>query len=53
MVSADVVVAEDDETARTLAIPYGVWVHDRADRVRSYELLAKIWGSWRLLVSSR
>ena len=26
MVSADVVVAEDDETARRLAIPYGLWV---------------------------
>ena len=27
MVSADVVVAEDDETARHLASPYGRWVH--------------------------
>ena len=27
MVSADVVVAEDDETARRLAAPYGHWVH--------------------------
>ncbi|MGK5682770.1 LLM class flavin-dependent oxidoreductase [Actinoplanes sp. URMC 104] len=26
MVSADVVVAEDDETARRLATPYGLWV---------------------------
>ena len=26
MVSADVVVAEDDETARRLAAPYGLWV---------------------------
>lgn len=26
LVSADVVVAEDDETARRLAIPYGLWV---------------------------
>jgi alkanesulfonate monooxygenase SsuD/methylene tetrahydromethanopterin reductase-like flavin-dependent oxidoreductase (luciferase family) len=27
MVSADVLVAEDDETARRLATPYGLWVH--------------------------
>ncbi|MFJ1705970.1 LLM class flavin-dependent oxidoreductase [Kitasatospora sp. NPDC088346] len=27
LVSADVVVAEDDETARHLASPYGLWVH--------------------------
>lgn len=27
LVSADVVVAEDDETARRLASPYGLWVH--------------------------
>ena len=27
MVSADVVVAEDDETARRLALPFGLWVH--------------------------
>ena len=27
MVSADVLVAEDDETARRLAAPYGRWVH--------------------------
>ncbi|WIM98896.1 LLM class flavin-dependent oxidoreductase [Actinoplanes oblitus] len=27
MVSADVVVAEDDETARRLALPYALWVH--------------------------
>jgi alkanesulfonate monooxygenase SsuD/methylene tetrahydromethanopterin reductase-like flavin-dependent oxidoreductase (luciferase family) len=27
MVSADVVVAEDDETARRLAAPFGRWVH--------------------------
>ncbi|MCO8270286.1 LLM class flavin-dependent oxidoreductase [Actinoplanes sp. TRM 88003] len=27
MVSADIVVAEDDETARHLASPYGRWVH--------------------------
>lgn len=26
MVSADVIVAEDDETARHLSIPYGLWV---------------------------
>ena len=26
MVSADVVVADDDETARHLATPYGLWV---------------------------
>ncbi|MBU2668881.1 LLM class flavin-dependent oxidoreductase [Actinoplanes bogorensis] len=26
MVSADIVVAEDDETAQQLAIPYGLWV---------------------------
>lgn len=28
MVSADVVVADDDETARELALPYGQWVLD-------------------------
>jgi alkanesulfonate monooxygenase SsuD/methylene tetrahydromethanopterin reductase-like flavin-dependent oxidoreductase (luciferase family) len=28
MVSADVVVADDDETARELAVPYGQWVLD-------------------------
>jgi alkanesulfonate monooxygenase SsuD/methylene tetrahydromethanopterin reductase-like flavin-dependent oxidoreductase (luciferase family) len=28
MVSADVVVADDDETARELAAPYGQWVLD-------------------------
>jgi alkanesulfonate monooxygenase SsuD/methylene tetrahydromethanopterin reductase-like flavin-dependent oxidoreductase (luciferase family) len=27
LVSADVVVAEDDATARRLASPYGLWVH--------------------------
>jgi alkanesulfonate monooxygenase SsuD/methylene tetrahydromethanopterin reductase-like flavin-dependent oxidoreductase (luciferase family) len=27
MVSADVVVADDDEAARRLAAPYGLWVH--------------------------
>lgn len=27
IVSADVVVAQDDETARELASPYGLWVH--------------------------
>ena len=40
VVSADVVVADDDETARELAEPYAEWVHsirvgDGADRYRS------------------
>ena len=34
MVSADVVVADDDAAAQRLAAPYGLWVHsdDRSDR---------------------
>jgi alkanesulfonate monooxygenase SsuD/methylene tetrahydromethanopterin reductase-like flavin-dependent oxidoreductase (luciferase family) len=49
MVSADVVVADDDETARELAIPYGQWVLDiKAGRgARSYvtpeQARARIW----------
>lgn len=49
MVSADVVVADDDETARELAAPYGQWVLDiKAGRgaqpyVTPAEAKARVW----------